>query len=238
MCGRVPERVRKRVCVRSRKRSRPHISAALLGIQSFPLPSESRREGESSWLSLRCLERQVGQCGSKNLTCARCQRQATATKAYNWASAISWPSRWTLVSFCHFWKLAGLSVHVHNTHPDFERDNYGENCAYYNRILTVHNSPGLVRHKEKQTYKKQTQQPDWTVTKCIKSHSATEQVCVQLPTSADNVTLLTFAAEHQLCSNRSTSPCCWAHSIKPAAAMVNKLLWTSLQDAQQLFMEE
>jgi len=80
MCGRVPERVRKRVCVRSRKRSRPHISAALLGIQSFPLPSESRREGESSWLSLRCLERQVGQCGSQNLTCARCQRQATATE--------------------------------------------------------------------------------------------------------------------------------------------------------------
>jgi len=26
---------------------------------------------------------------------------------------------------------------MYNTHSDFERGNYGENCAYYNRIFTV-----------------------------------------------------------------------------------------------------
>ena len=54
-----------------------------------------------------CVERKVGQCSSWNLTCARCQRGATATKACNWASAISWPSHWTLVSFVTSEKLAG-----------------------------------------------------------------------------------------------------------------------------------
>jgi len=99
--------------------------------------ANGRREGDRSWLSHRCLERQVGQFGSWNLTCVHCQRQATATKACNWARAVSWPSRWTLVSFIITGKLAGWSVHVYNTHSDFERGNYGENCAYYNRIFTV-----------------------------------------------------------------------------------------------------
>ena len=44
------------------------------------------------------------------------------------------------------------------------------------------------------------------------------QDCVQLPTSADNVTLLAFAAERQPCSNRSTFPVRRAHSSKLAAA--------------------
>ena len=60
------------------------------------------------------------------------------------------------------------------------------------------------------------------------------QVCVQLPASADNVTLPAFAAERRAavfmdrkaaapaadapCSNRSISPACRAHSSKPAAA--------------------
>ena len=41
---------------------------------------------------------------------------------------------------------------------------------------------------------------------------------VQLPTSADNVTLLAVTAERRPCSNRSISPARRAHSSKPAAA--------------------
>ena len=49
-----------------------------------------------------------------------------------------------------------------------------------------------------------------------------EKVCVQLRTSADNVTLLAFAAARraaarQPCSNRSISPVHLAHSSKPAS---------------------
>jgi len=44
------------------------------------------------------------------------------------------------------------------------------------------------------------------------------QDCVQLPTSADNVTLLAFAAERRPCSNRPISPTRRAHSSKPAEA--------------------
>jgi len=117
-----------RICVHlrmhSRKRSRLHISAAMPvhTIVSYYSPrrtagSKRGRKGESSWLSHRCIERQVGQCGSWNLTCAHCQHQAIATKAYNRASAISWLSRWTPVSFVTSGKLAGWSVHVYNTHP-------------------------------------------------------------------------------------------------------------------------
>ena len=46
-----------------------------------------------------------------------------------------------------------------------------------------------------------------------------EQVCVQLPTPADNVTLLAFAAERRPRSNRSISPARRAHGSKPAAAV-------------------
>ena len=43
------------------------------------------------------------------------------------------------------------------------------------------------------------------------------QVCLQLPTSADNVTLLAIAAGRRPCSNRSISPVCRALSSKPTA---------------------
>ena len=45
----------------------------------------------------------------------------------------------SLLSLLGNWPASQVSasVHVYNTHPDFERDNYGENCAYYNRIFTV-----------------------------------------------------------------------------------------------------
>ena len=33
--------------------------------------------------------------------------------------------------------IAGLLVHVYNTHPLFERGNNGQNYAYCNRICTV-----------------------------------------------------------------------------------------------------
>lgn len=36
-------------------------------------------------------------------------------------------------------KLAGWLVCRHNTHPDLERSNKGENCTYYTQIFTVHN---------------------------------------------------------------------------------------------------
>ena len=94
-------------------------------------------EGESSWLSHQCLECQ-SQCGSWNLTFVCCQRQATAIQRPT--------SEWVLLADLHVelqslfvtsGKLAGWSVHVYNTHPDFERGNYGENCAYYNQVFTV-----------------------------------------------------------------------------------------------------
>ena len=84
-------------------------------------PVNGGREEERSWLSHRCLERQVGQYGSWNLTCVRCQHQATARKAYNRVSAISWPLLWTPVSYITSGKLAGWSVHVYNMHRLWER---------------------------------------------------------------------------------------------------------------------
>jgi len=125
-----------RVGVRSlmhlRDRSRQHISA-WAGYTTACNHFLSRRtaggKGRAAGCqSHRCLERQVvhcAACGSWNLTHARCQRHATATKAYNWASAISWTSGWTAVSSVTSGKPAGWSVHVHNTHPNFERSNYG-----------------------------------------------------------------------------------------------------------------
>ena len=43
-------------------------------------------------------------------------------------------------------------------------------------------------------------------------------LCVQLPMSADNVTLLASAAEHRPCNNGPISPGCWVHSSKPTRA--------------------
>ena len=41
---------------------------------------------------------------------------------------------WSLVTSG---KLPGLSVHMYNMHPDFQRGNYDENCAFFNGIFTV-----------------------------------------------------------------------------------------------------
>jgi len=43
-----------------------------------------------------------------------------------------------------------------------------------------------------------------------------KQLCVQLPTTADNVTLLAGAAERRPCSSQSISPVRLAQSSKPA----------------------
>jgi len=83
-----------------------------LCIQSIPNYSPQRtaggelREGRGEELTVTLVPRTSST--SWNLTCVRCQHQATAMKAYNSASAISWPWRWTLVSFCHFWKTGRL----------------------------------------------------------------------------------------------------------------------------------
>jgi len=104
-----------------------HISAALPVHAIVSYYSPGRTVGrKGNWLSHQCRERHVGQCGSWHLTCERCQRQATAT------------TEWVLLADLHgelgsvfvtSGKLAGWSVHVYNTHPDFERGNYGENCV-------------------------------------------------------------------------------------------------------------
>ena len=52
-----------------------------------------------------------------------------------------------------------------------------------------------------------------------------EQICVQLPTHADNVALPAFARRWP-CSSRSISPACMAHGSKPTAASL--LLWALL----------
>jgi len=40
----------------------------------------------------------------------------------------------SLLSLLRNWQADQL---VYNTHPNFERSNYGENCAYYNGISTI-----------------------------------------------------------------------------------------------------
>jgi len=129
-------RVRECVCVHSwahsRKRPCPHISA-VLAVHTIISPNYSPWQtaggkGRAADCHIGAQRIKVGQCGSWNLTWAHCQRQTTVTKAYNSASATSWPSCWTPVSFCHFWETGRLiSSRVYA--PDFERVNYGENCA-------------------------------------------------------------------------------------------------------------
>ena len=72
-------------------------------------PANAEREGESSWL-VTPVPRTLS--GSWNLTCARCQHQATATNACNWSSVISWPSRWSPVSFCHLCRPKSCQYNV------------------------------------------------------------------------------------------------------------------------------
>ena len=132
--------VRMRTCpyvsVRSRvsswKRSRPHISAALPAhtIVSSPRRMVGRR-GEQ--LAVTPVPRTSS--GSWNLTCAvsiKQQVQRPTTERMLLADL-----HVALVSFCHFLETGRLSVHLYNTHPEFERGNYGKNCAYYNGIFTA-----------------------------------------------------------------------------------------------------
>jgi len=72
-------------------------------------PANAEGEGESSWL-VTPVPRTLS--GSWNLTCARCQHQATATEACNWSSGISWPSRWSPVSFCHLCRPKSCQYNV------------------------------------------------------------------------------------------------------------------------------
>jgi len=89
-------------------------------------PASGGREGEIRWLSHRCVERQVGQFSNWNLTCARCrvkqQLQRPTTERVLLADLHV--ELWSL--FVTSGKLAGWSVYVYNTHPDFERGSYGE----------------------------------------------------------------------------------------------------------------
>jgi len=87
---------RKRVCI-----------SLLCCLRRFLLlsPANGGREGERSWLSHRCLKRQVGLFGSWNLTWVCCQCNSNSYgEAYNCASAISWLSCWTPVSLLGNWQ--------------------------------------------------------------------------------------------------------------------------------------
>ena len=71
-------------------------------------------------------------------TCVHCHRQATAIQRPTNEQVLLADLHvelWSL--FVTSGKLAGWSVHVYNTHPDFERGSYGENCAYCNQIFMV-----------------------------------------------------------------------------------------------------
>jgi len=139
--GHVCESFREHVCVHSEKHFCPHISAALpvhTVVISYYCPLRTAGGGRKGGEELAVTRVPRRSPGSWNLTCVCCQCQATAKKAYNLVSAISRLSRWTLVSFVTSGKLAGWSVPVYNTHPNFERGNCGDNCAYYNRIFAVH----------------------------------------------------------------------------------------------------
>ena len=101
-----------RVCVCShtcsRKHPHPHISAALSAPFPITLPS-GWREGRWDKVVVTPVRRNsTGPVWQLKLDMCWLPGQATATKAYNRACAISWPSRWTLVSFCHFWKTGRL----------------------------------------------------------------------------------------------------------------------------------
>jgi len=130
-------RTSRRVGLRSRKHFHPHISAALTvqTIVSYNYsPGEQREEGESSWLSHRCLERQVAvETLRVHAVSNKQQLQRPTTERVLLADLHV--ELWSL--FVTSGKLAGRLVHACNMHPDFERGNCGENYAYYNRIFML-----------------------------------------------------------------------------------------------------
>jgi len=95
------------ICIRSRTRSqicsRLHISVALPAhtVVSYYSPRQATNGGgRAAGGQARTSSGPVRRAGSWNLTRACGQHQTTATKAYNWANAISWSLHWTLV-WCH-----------------------------------------------------------------------------------------------------------------------------------------
>jgi len=116
MCISVRMSAKVSVCVHGRVQGNVFIrmSAALpvhtIAYNRFliTLPGE-RREGREEQLAVTPVPRTLrGPVWQLKLDACALQRQATATKAYHCASAISWPSHWTLVSFCHFWETGRL----------------------------------------------------------------------------------------------------------------------------------
>jgi len=72
-----------------------------LCIQSFPNYSYQRVVGgRGEQLAITPVPR-TSSGPVRQLKLDACALSASSN-SYNWASAISWPSRWTLVSFCHF----------------------------------------------------------------------------------------------------------------------------------------
>ena len=138
MCGRFHEDVRQR----SQAQSRPLVQSSLLRclcIQSFSIthPGE-RREGMGEQLAVTAVPR-TSSWPIRQLKLCLCavsikqQLQKPTTERVLLADLHV--ELWSL--FVTSGKLADLSVHVYNMHPDFERGNCGENCAYYNGIFTV-----------------------------------------------------------------------------------------------------
>ena len=79
--------------------SSAHLCCAACTYSCFLLLS-SAGGGRAAGCQARTSSGPVRRAGSWNLTRACGQHQTTATKAYNWANAISWSLHWTLV-WCH-----------------------------------------------------------------------------------------------------------------------------------------
>ena len=112
-------------------------------MQSFPLPANGGREGESSWLSVTPVPR----TSSGPLLLRRMLQLKLDACA---VSIMQQPQRLIterVLNECdlHVELRSLLSLlgnrqadqFVYNWHPNFERSNYRENCAYYNGISTV-----------------------------------------------------------------------------------------------------
>jgi len=155
VCGRghIPECVRNTsVCVCRRIHGNVLVCMSLLcclRIRSFriTLPGE-RLEGRGEQLAVTLVPRTSSEpmwqlkldlyipSASSNS-----YKSLQQSEAINWPA---WPARWTLVSFVTSGKLAGWWVHMYNSHPNFEIVIYGENCAYYNQIFTVHGNGRII----------------------------------------------------------------------------------------------
>ena len=159
-------------------------------------------------------------------------------------SAISWPSRWTPVSFITSGKLEGWSVHVYNKHPDFETGNYGENCVYYNQIFMVKLqiwsaaiSPKIMHQKQGKN-KKATPTPDHSrlmltstlslMVTTATDHNSNSRSCTHLSKTAWSPTMARAhgKVKSKVCRESSSqsnlphhygnSHAIWDHTVLPA----------------------